>query len=546
MKIKLLIYFLTVLFFTIPFLSSAEEKVQIKIVVLPWKINSAEKIDYVRDALYDMISSRMAVEKTLVILKESDVKNIFSRYEKEKINDDILKKVGRELGADYVLYGSITYISETLSLDAKVMSIKREEPFIQSTSQGKGLESLIPIVSQLALDLNAKILEKEGLEVTVAGFGAAPTYVGGFTKKDEKKAEAADEFIITTRDKTKEKPLWKSHTFAGNLKKIDIGDVDGDGRNEVVLVDDHNLYIYRVRGQLMDIVREFKGKVYEDNYSVDVADLNGNGIPEIYVSRITNKRIDSYVVEYQKGEFVKIAENLPWFFKTTASEEGVILMGQKLAGDGAFFRDIKYLMWKEKKIAEQSNIDMPEGLNIYNSAKISLSEGKSEDVVAYTDRDYLILYRKGNDGKWQDIWTSKEYFGGSLNRIESAAYQGGVVKPVEAMEFVDLKSRILYGDMDGDGNMEIVVTKNEPGTLSRYFKRIDSYKNGEIVNLSWEKGGFEENWKTKRIDGYIADFIIKDFDNDGQKELVILVVEGPTLTSKAVKSYLIAYKLNIK
>lgn len=546
MKNKLLAYILTVLFLAMPFSSMAGENIQLKIAVLPWKMNSTEKIDYVRDALYDMLSSRMAVEKPLVILKESSVRDVFSKYEKEKITDEILKKIGMELGADYVLYGSLTYISETLSLDAKVLSIKREEQPIRSTSQGKGMESLIPIVSQLTLDLNSQILGKEGIEVTVAGFGAAPSYIGGFTKKDEKKVEAADEFIITTRDKTKEKALWKSHTFSSNLKKIEIGDVDGDGRNEVILIDDHNLYIYRVRGQVMDLVREFKGAVYENNYSIDIADLNGNNIPEIYVSRTSNRKADSYVIEYQNGEFIKIAQNLPWFFKTAAADESIALTGQKLSGDSAFFRDIKYLIWKEGRIVEQSNVDMPGGLNIYNFVKLSLSEGKNEAVLAYTDKDYLILYRKGDDGKWRDIWTSKEYFGGSLNRIEAGAYQGGVVKPAEAMEFVDLKSHILYGDLDGDGNMEIVVTKNEPGTLSRYFKRIDSYKNGEIVDLSWEKGGFEENWKTKRIDGYIADFVIKDIDNDGQKELVIVVVEGPTMTSKAVKSYLIAYKLNIK
>lgn len=542
MKNKLLAYILTVLFLAMPFFSMAGENIQIKIAVLPWKMNSTEKIDYVRDALYDMLSSRMAVEKTLVILQESDVREVFSKYEKEKITDEILKKAGMELGADYVLYGSLTYISETLSLDAKVLSIKREEQPIRSTSQGKGMESLIPIVSQLTLDLNSQILGKEGIEVTVAGFGAAPTYIGGFTKKDEKKTEPSDEFIITTRDKTKEKPLWKSHTFSGNLKKIEIGDVDGDGRNEVVLIDDHNLYIYRVRGQAMELVREFKGKTYEDNYSVDVADLNGNNIPEIYVSRVGNIGVDSYVIEYKSGEFIKIAQNLPWFFKVSADTKPVLL-GQRVSVDGIFFRDVKHLSWEGEKVVEKSNIDIPSGLNIYNFVRLPL-ETNEESVLTYTERDYLKLYRRDKDGKWQESWTSADYFGGTLNRMELGKSGAASSATGATIDFIDIKSRIIYGDLDGDGKIEIVVNKNEGGTVSRYFKRVDSYKNGGVINLSWEKGGFEENWRTKKLDGYISDFIIMDFDNDGQKELVIIIVEGTN--SKTPKSYLTAYKLNIK
>jgi len=529
-----------------PISGMAEERIQLKIAVLPWKINSTEKLDYVRDALYDMMSSRMAIEKNIIILKESLVRNVFSRYANEKVTDDLLKKIGNELGADYVLHGSLTVIADTVSIDAKVVNTRRDEPPIQSTSQGKGLESIVLITSHLALDLNAKILEREGLEVTVAGFGAAPTYTGGFTRKDEsKKAVEQDDFIITTRDKSREKQLWRSQSFSKDMKRMAVGDIDGDGRNEVILIDEHSLYIYRVRGQVMDLVREFKGAIYEFNYAVDVIDLNGNNIPEIYVSRITNKKVDSFVIEYQSGEFVKTIKNLPWFFSTAGGyDKDNVLLIQRFS-DGVFFREIKNIAWKEGKLVEGAKIDTPEGSNIYNFVKLSFGEDRSEHVLAYTDKDNLKLYTKDDKGKWLDVWTSKDYFGGSLNRIHLQDFSGGITGPPEPMGFVDIKSRILYGDLDGDGNIEVVVNKNEPGTLSRYFARIDSYKRGEVVDLSWEKGSFEENWKTRKVDGYIADFQIKDIDNDGQKELVMLIVEGSAM-STAKTSYLIAYKLNIR
>lgn len=533
--------------FLLPSSVMADEKTKLNVAILPWKVNSTEKLDYIKDALYDMVSSRMAAEKHLAILKESSVKNVFSKYENDKITEDVIRKIGGELGADYVVYGSLTVLGETISLDARVISAKREEPPIQSTSQGRTIESLIPAVSHLTLDLNAKILEKEGLESIVSGFGASPIYAGGFKKKGEAKKETgSSDFIITTKDTVKEKQLWKSPTLPINLKRIAVADVDGDNRNEVILIDDHNLYIYRIRGNVMDMVMEFKGKVYEENFSVDVADINGNGVPEIYISRLSSKNTDSYVIEYQNGEFVKIAQHLPWFFKVSDGvyEETPVLIGQGFSLDRVFFKDIKHLIWDRGKLTEKANIDMPDGFNIYNSVRLPLGADKDEYVLVYTNNDILQLFKKEGKGNWQEGWTSKDYFGGSLNRItlETSHLIKGSDEPAE---FINLKSRILYGDLDGDGNIEIIVNKNEPGTLSRYFKKIESYKKGEVADLSWENGRFKENWKTKTLDGYIADFTIKDFDNDGQKDLVIIVVDINAVTG-AKSSYLIGYKLNIK
>lgn len=547
MKIKLLVKVIVILLVLLPSILTAEEQPKLNIAILPWTINSQEKPDYLKDALYDMVSSRMAVEKNLLIIKETSVKNIYSKYASEKINDDIIKKIGTELGADYVVYGSLTIIGETVSLDAKALSIKRQELPIQSTSQGKTLESLIPAVSYLTLDLNAKILEKEGLETLVSGFGASPIYAGEFKKRDEtKKAVQSDDFIITAKNKGTEKQIWKSPVFPTGFIRVAVADVDNDNRNEVILIDEHNVYIYRVRGQVMDMVKEFKGKVYEENFSVDVADLNGNGTPEIYISKLSSKKTDSYVIEYQKGEFVKIAQHLPWFFKITDGvyEETAVLTGQGFSLDRKFFKDVKHLIWEGGKIIEKSNIDIPSGFNIYNAVKLPLGSDRDEYVLVYTNSDILQLLKKDGKGDWQEVWTSKDYFGGSLNRIILEAQQT-IKGSDEPAEFINLKSRVLYGDLDSDGSIEIVVNKNEPGHIGRYFKKISSYKKGEVVNLSWEKERFEENWKTKIIDGYLADFIIKDFDNDGAKDLVIVVVDTNAF-SGTQNSYLIGYKLNIK
>ncbi|MBI5285988.1 MAG: VCBS repeat-containing protein [Deltaproteobacteria bacterium] len=516
---------------------------RIRVAILPWKVHSEGNIDYAREALLDMLASRMAVERHIMVLKESSVKEVFSRHGQKGMTEDLLRKMGKELGADYILSGSLSFIADNLSLDVKMINVRREEAPMQSVSQGRGMESLIPLVSQLALDINARILEREGLPVTVGAFGAAPTYTGGFVRKEVREARKGEEdFIITTREKDREKNLWKSHTFSPPLKGMDVGDVDGDGKNEVVLIDRHNLYIYRMRGQVLGLVKEFKGASFEENFTIDIADLNKNGVPEIYVTRMSNKRLDSYALEFRDNEFKTIVSGLPWFLRVIEYPEiGQTLIGQRLSFPEVFHGAIYKLGWKEGKIVEIGKMDLPSDLKTYGFSILDLNGDGVEEVLAFDDRDRLKVYTK-KDGKWSEVWSGTDFFGGSLNVVEMEA-------PLSAQDSIPagiIKGRLLSDDLDGDGKMEVIINKNEPGTLGRYFEKVRSYKTGEIVDMSWEGNSFEENWRTKRIDGYIADYLIKDIDNDGKKELVIIVMEGETLLKTGASSYIVAYKLNIR
>ncbi|MDO9514876.1 MAG: hypothetical protein Q7J01_02075, partial [Syntrophales bacterium] len=49
--------------------------------------------------------------------------------------------------------------------------------------------------------------------------------------------------------------------------------------------------------------------------------------------------------------------------------------------------------------------------------------------------------------------------------------------------------------------------------------------------------GMAENWRTKKIQGYVADYQIKDIDNDGKDEVVLAVGLGTSLTRSAIVAY---------
>jgi hypothetical protein len=96
-------------------------------------------------------------------------------------------------------------------------------------------------------------------------------------------------------------------------------------------------------------------------------------------------------------------------------------------------------------------------------------------------------------------------------------------KPCDRLILENLHpGRILLRDptmMD----LEVVVNKNDFGT-GTLFERIRAFENGEFHDLVWEENRLTTLWKTTEIQGYIADFQVKDVDNDGEVELVTAVV----------------------
>ncbi|HBR16586.1 MAG: hypothetical protein A3G39_01955 [Deltaproteobacteria bacterium RIFCSPLOWO2_12_FULL_43_16] len=519
----------------------AEEKAapqSVKVAILPWKINAPEGLEYLKGAVNDMLTSRIGSEPPIEIIKESSIKSALSKYGSEAITEDIAKNIGKEVNADYVVYGSITVIADSISIDAKSVAPKKVIAPIFFASQGKGLENIILLVNETAKDTKTKILNAEGITAKAAPGAETPSYTGKFVAK-EKPAEIAkdDDFVIA--EKVNAKGIWKSPQFPTAMKYIEIADVDGDKKNEIVMVDSHSLFIYRLNGQKLEIVKEFKEDVSVKNYSISIADMNNNGIPEIYVTRILNDRLNSYVLEYKENEFKTIASDLKWFMRVVKEPKtGPALIGQKYSSASGFFGAVQRLEWKDGKLQESSVLDIPKGLNVYNFAMADLGKDGTTNVIALDERDYLHVYNKGNDGLWQEMWKSGEFYGGSLNRLELGASSTNS----EASDFIDIKARIIYEDLDGDGMGEIIISRNDPGLVGRYMKVIRSYDKSEMIDMTWEGYELEENWKTKKIDGYIADYAVSDIDNDSQKELaIVIVMDGGT-----GKSYIMAYKMKGK
>jgi hypothetical protein len=345
----------------------------------------------------------------------------------------------------------------------------------------------------------------------------------------------------------------KSQTFGFEIKGLDIGDVDGDGKNELVVMDSNNLYVFKYDGEKLSLFQKIAAGSENNFLTLDVADLNHNGRAEMIVTSVVEDDVRSFIFEYEEGKFKKVMEKAGWFFRVLDHpKEGPILLGQQRGADGLPVSPIYRMVWKKKSFEKGPKMNFPSEMTIFGLTMADIRGKGKPEIIALDKFDCLNIFSE--DGK--DRWKSKERFGGTNNSYETlrttdmAFRPGGADRPGDAPPTrVEIPGRILVKDLTGEGVPQIIVNKNEffAGKLS---ERVKIYEKSGIQGLTWEEDGLTTSWKTVEIKGYIADFQFKDVANDGNEELVVAVVVPPeteesitALLSKKSRSNIYFFKL---
>ena len=137
------------------------------VVILPFEVFSEKDLSYLQSEIPAALKKSLEKAGARVLLLDP-----LSEPEWRKRTADIeeLKKLGLQTGADYVLWGSLTWIGQQFSLDLKLfepLSEMRPRPFM---AEGRGIENLPSTVDKLAQDLSLTILKRQKiLSVEVSG-----------------------------------------------------------------------------------------------------------------------------------------------------------------------------------------------------------------------------------------------------------------------------------------------------------------------------------------------------------------------------------------
>jgi TolB-like protein len=536
------------------------------VTVLPFTLNSSENIDYIKQGIDEMLSSRISVPDKITVTSKKVVMEELKKSKIKEITTTDVYNLGKKLNSDYVVWGSITKIGNSISIDGKLVDIVTAKSDIGIFAQSQSLDEVIPKINDFSQNIVQHILGTTPQSTTplvaVPIPAATPQVPSGLSRESQiiakmktagKKGTLTSvinsEFINAT-DPLNQKGFWMSQKIPTEFKGMDIADVNGDGLNEIVAIDKHNIYIYQKTGNELKLLEKISGKSYDNYISVDVADINKNGVKEIIIASLNDTLLDSFVLEFKDGKYVKIASDIRWFLRVIDTSSGIpLLLGQDCGSDKPFNTPIYEIIWRDGKYVSDQKMKIPLGLSIYGLNIDDLGVGKGEKIFALDDLDYLYIINETNKplgqlssfGFASDklIWRSDDVYGGSNNYIANVDKRNAN-EDREKSAYVNL--RILTYDTNKDGKKEIIIVKNL-SSVGRVFKHLQVFTSSEIYDLEWDGMGMSENWRTKKINGYVADYCIKDIDNDGKSEIVLALVlsVGVSLRDKSV---IVVYKLD--
>jgi TolB-like protein len=538
-----------------------------KIAVLPFTIHSAENIDYIKSGVLDMLISRLSASEYMNVTDKNMVADALKKIQKKDFNAADVYGLGKQLGVDFVVWGSITKIGNSVSLDGKLLDIATYKSPVGIFEQCEGIDEVIPRINTFAKKINLHLLGQVPVAFTPPSEKTpppqpaqpvAPSTPDSSAIEALKTPEGTYTAIINPNFISEAQPLdrkgfWITRRYSTEFKGMDIGDVNKDGLNEVVVIDDNNVMVYQKKGKTLKLLHKRSDKAYVKNLALDVADINGNGIKEIIVTSLTANNLASYVLEFQDGKFKMIASKLRWFLRVIDIAGEATLLGQMMGLNGPFEYPIYEIVWENGEYVEGERMDIPEGLSVYGLTIDSVDREGIERVIALDDYDHLRIYVKTQKpiskihvfgGSDESIWKGDDVFGGSTTYIKPDEQGTATEHKVDAQSKTYINVRIITYDINNDGKREIIIVKNMSSS-GRLFENIRSFTKSEIYNLQWDGMGISVNWKTRPIQGYVADYQFKDIDNDGENEIVLALVTTSGGITKP-RSQLAAYDLKLQ
>jgi TolB-like protein len=529
----------------------------LRVLVLPFNIHSEKDLSFLQKGIEDMLSSRLTIEDKVVLISREETRKAVKETT-EPITGETALSLAKILNADYILIGSLTVFGESVSTDARFIDVHQNKPVVTFNQVAKSRDDVISHINLFAGQINEKVFGRKILtyqEVT------PPTETKDDTRRHPEtllaggkntSAEAtgpSPQLVASAKagvDKSgsPKMDVWKSRVFNTQMKGMAVGDVDGDGRNETVFISNKVVFIYRYSDGRFERIGEIEGSNFNEYLGVDIADINKNGKSEIFITSLSSSmnRLESFVLEWNGAQFIKIEDKANWYFRVLNVPErgGNFLLGQKRGIEEVFKRNGVYeLVWENGRYVPDQRHDLPKNMNIYGFTYGNVLNDGREMMVAFASSDHIrILDKNGNEE-----WKSEERFGGSTTYLESPYDADQGEPPSERLkEHYYLPQRIHITDLDKDGKNEIVVVKNKSST-GRLFSRVRIFKGGHIEALDIDELGSSLKWKTRDISGHISDYTIADIDNDEQDELVFAVVSKTGSALGKAKSFLVSQNI---
>ncbi len=334
----------------------------------------------------------------------------------------------------------------------------------------------------------------------------------------------------TTREDSGQKPRpqspntekeWKSQELGLLGIGMGVGDLDGDGQNEVVIIGPSTVHAYRFIAGKLSLLAEYSAGSMELK-AVDVARMRKQGPCRIYVTAQNRGSLSSLVLEYRKGRLIPVMEGLDYFLRVILyPTQGPILLGQKKGLVKMYEGPIYRLADKGDALEPLGRFGIPLKIPIFGFT-IGDFDGNHKPLIAVYDKsDHLRIYQPSG----KRLYVTQAYYGGSdviLRRVgpeSRASRDADILFGENEVQF--MRPRIMSLNLDPGPRYEILAISHSSKT-GRLLGRTKMLEDGRINGLLWNGDALVRKWRTPRIQGMITDFTVETVPGLAGRRLITL------------------------
>lgn len=331
------------------------------------------------------------------------------------------------------------------------------------------------------------------------------------------------------------------------------GDVTGDGRVEIAVSDGQDIYVYRFTDGILRQLWTHRGGVSDDHLALDIADMDGDGRGEIYVTNFRNGHMASFVVEYDGEGFVNVFGPSILMFRVLEMPDGKKrLLTTTVGANSPYSGTINEYAWKDGNLEMVGPAGLPDTIKdpygfvivdvVPEQDKLTGEDeeekaGEPEPEIVWVDDDDYVQVLDIDDG--ERIWKSPDRYGGYDTFFEPE-HKEYILPNTDPRGKV--KGNLIVREGPG-GDKYVVLTKNL--AMLYVTRRFRGYSGAEIHALSWDGKDMAELWSIKPINGYLADISIGEVLEERRDDVIILTAptinlqtQGSKLPTKSLGSVL--------
>ncbi len=290
--------------------NTAHSSEAVRVLVLPFEIHAVKDLSYMQTEISDMIKKDLKQEGAVILKPE-----MILDFEREKHTETIeeIRNVGVKSGADYVVWGSLTWIGQKFILVAKMIESFGEESVGVLVKEGQGIGNVPGTVKQLVGDMSLKLFKREKVaKVLVTG-----------NKRIEGDA-------IKKNIKTKPGDVYIAKSLSQDLKAVYSMGYFEDIRIDAEESPQGKVIIFKVKEKATIRIIRFQGnKLYKDDEIKENLSIRTGSILNIFKVRSNIKRIEELYKE-KNYHNVKVSYTIHQLETNQADLEFIIQEGENV------------------------------------------------------------------------------------------------------------------------------------------------------------------------------------------------------------------------